>query len=360
MSAAGLLKNIYLFLDVLQKAHSSEAQGWAKQDVINALKWAEYCEKIHTQAITKPYTASLDEQIQTFNRLPWALGDAEITLGYFKDAKVLLQKAMLQNPYLSEDLFDTVIEIACETDGREPILKVLQSITVPKMTVHQLLLLTRKLQSTTETENVDIASRLSLECEAKLLHRHFEHLCKMGTKSDRLKSYLVQQLEAIAAVNSGMVIILMSLLEDNGHTFHSSIMIDWLEDQFRSGEETRHSFRTCSRDLLCSVAAKYATFADVYVQWLVEWGGDMTISYTPNQRPGYIYSPRSEHFSSFNDLAKHFQKLVNGPTTCRKAVIDLVLSKSKESEVSVWYELRRYLIRNVSTTCVWKLVVEKS
>ncbi|XP_064638089.1 uncharacterized protein LOC135494176 isoform X2 [Lineus longissimus] len=329
MSAAGLLKNIYLFLDVLQKAHSSEAQGWAKQDVINALKWAEYCEKIHTQAITKPYTASLDEQIQTFNRLPWALGDAEITLGYFKDAKVLLQK-------------------------------VLQSITVPKMTVHQLLLLTRKLQSTTETENVDIASRLSLECEAKLLHRHFEHLCKMGTKSDRLKSYLVQQLEAIAAVNSGMVIILMSLLEDNGHTFHSSIMIDWLEDQFRSGEETRHSFRTCSRDLLCSVAAKYATFADVYVQWLVEWGGDMTISYTPNQRPGYIYSPRSEHFSSFNDLAKHFQKLVNGPTTCRKAVIDLVLSKSKESEVSVWYELRRYLIRNVSTTCVWKLVVEKS
>jgi hypothetical protein len=40
-------------------------------------------------------------------------------------------------------------------------------------------------------------------------------------------------------------------------------------------------------------------------------------------------------------------KLLKGPETCRKAVIDLVLSKSQESEVSVWYELRRYLVKNI-------------
>ncbi|CAH1777892.1 unnamed protein product [Owenia fusiformis] len=359
MSLQSILKNIYSFIEVLQSCRSDAVKGWDEQALSNAFKWAKYCEQISSQALGKHYEASLDNQIRKMRQIPLALGEVEPNLQLCSNACPVLRQALLQNPYLPDSLFATILTTYYpeSPDTLDSILEECYTISAPKSGLQ--LALCDKESMTSHSVAIATNDKTDIPQEAIvtqgiILAQHLSRVCRESSRRERTEKYTREKLDEIYAAPEGMIIILEALIASDDpeevsasqHSSSSRLILNWLLQKCDPG--IGNKVWQCNPKMLSEVARRYHTFYQVYVAHLDLWGNNMVPVYGGHFTDGFTWriksSPDSSH--NFEGFFTHIEHMVKSSDNVKEHFIKHIEDEAKQSEVNAWRTVQKYRQRD--------------
>ncbi|XP_014674032.1 PREDICTED: uncharacterized protein LOC106814250 isoform X2 [Priapulus caudatus] len=112
MSLKDVLKNIFSFVDILQRSRTDAVVSWDSQAIDDAFCWAKYCEQIYNKAKDRSYYAELDRHVQGLVKVPVVFGTEKIGLEMLQKSVNLLSQSLLENQKLHDDQIHQVLRLA--------------------------------------------------------------------------------------------------------------------------------------------------------------------------------------------------------------------------------------------------------
>nr|XP_054754193.1 uncharacterized protein LOC129260190 [Lytechinus pictus] len=221
-----VMRNAKTFLGLVQTAKTDAAAHWNQEAFQRAMKWAEYFEGVYKKLETKVDVATkFSRGLEIISSQAGACpGPSPVTFADLKHSRRMLLKILLQNPYLSGEIYSLVldsytglpstpdrlggsemliqdaVECAHAKARRESLLRIkaLTSQAVARM---------NKRSCTGDVVNCDSVTDVGIQTDACVLHQHLlRHLSKNPSLQSTL-DYLHDKLEEIAQKPDGMEII---------------------------------------------------------------------------------------------------------------------------------------------------------
>ncbi|XP_072171129.1 uncharacterized protein [Diadema setosum] len=257
-----VMKNAQIFLDLIQAAKTQTAQKWNRQALQRAIQWAEYFETVHKKLSTKPAAVTqFSKGLCIIHAQPRAApGPNPTTFEQLSQSRRLLLKILLQNPFISSELYSLVLDqynhlppLPDGTTGMD-MLNEDASECAHTIAVKETLLKMKELTSET-VERVKTGSSNLRECsvptesfydmemkvDATIFHEHFHHHLSQTCSFESTKEYLSDKLHEVAANPSGLEVIShSSLCGNSGKTDERTDMTSRGDDQKKMTTSCKH------------------------------------------------------------------------------------------------------------------------
>lgn len=213
MSVEVILKNVYTFLDILQKILNENIHKWDKNTISNVVGWAQYCTEMYSQAQDKSYKDKLDQQIRELGKLPWLLGSISINLDLMAQAEDLIKESLIQNCTLSREAFECVLNLYSleSNEGKQQCVKACSVLNSNRSILDIIRLLQASLIN---DRDEDTMRHLSVITQAELMFAGIQHLLEKArsNKIDRTRDFLRKKISEFA-LKPGAMAVLVAVLK---------------------------------------------------------------------------------------------------------------------------------------------------
>ncbi|XP_011673799.2 uncharacterized protein LOC105442869 [Strongylocentrotus purpuratus] len=221
-----VMRNAKTFLGLVQTAKTDAAGHWNREAFQRAMQWAEYFEGVYKKLETKAEVVTkFSRGLEIISSQPGACsGPSPVTFADLKHSRRMLLKILLQNPYLSGELYSLVLDnynsLSSSPEGltgtdmlnqdatecshakaqRETLLgiKAFTSQAVERM---------EKRGHTDHTLDSKDMIDVEIQTDACILHQHLLHHLSKNPSSQSTLDYLHDKLEEIAQKPHGLEII---------------------------------------------------------------------------------------------------------------------------------------------------------
>ncbi|KAK2170550.1 hypothetical protein LSH36_2g08003 [Paralvinella palmiformis] len=217
MSVEVILKNVYTFLDLLQKTTLEDLHNWNREMIYNTVRWARYCTQVYHQAQSRSYKHDLDKQIQELGKLPWRVGSVNINLELLAHAEDLMMESLLQNPTLSDECFEYVISLYKLDSGevKQHLIEVCHRLNYNRSVLDVIRLLRSSLDD--KQDQSSSTRSLSVAAQAELTFTYIKHLLEnvARDKLNRTKAFLRRVISQFAVKPGAMPVLVATLKSTN-------------------------------------------------------------------------------------------------------------------------------------------------
>ncbi|XP_060062655.1 uncharacterized protein LOC132543197 [Ylistrum balloti] len=116
MSVDTLMKNVYTFADIVHQAGGDSITRWNDKSIHNAFNWANYCQRVYSETVGRPYRAELDRCIKALSLYVPSPCCLDLNLDALQHANILLLQTLVENPLLPCRLLQGVVDfcVKCE------------------------------------------------------------------------------------------------------------------------------------------------------------------------------------------------------------------------------------------------------
>ncbi|XP_041453367.1 uncharacterized protein LOC121406382 [Lytechinus variegatus] len=220
-----VMRNVKTFLGLVQTAKTDAAAHWNQEAFQRAMKWAEYFEGVYKKLETKvDVVTKFNRGLEIISSQAGACpGPSPVTFADLKHSKRMLLKILLQNPYLSGEIYSLVLDsytVLPTPDGLGGSEMLLQdavecahakarreSLLRIKALTSQALARMNERSYTGDVVNFDSATDVGIQTDACVLQQHLLHHLSKNPSSQSTLDYLHDKLEEMAQKPNGMEII---------------------------------------------------------------------------------------------------------------------------------------------------------
>lgn len=218
-----VMRNAKIFLGLIQSAKTEVAASWKTEAFQRAVQWAEYFEGVHRKLESKPAVViKFNRGLGIISSQPGASpGPSPVTFDDLKQSRRMLLKILLQNPYISSELFSRVLDtynnLPSLSDGSTGKDMLNQDATecahikAVRETLLKLKALTSKaVERTTQKSKSDHPFHtsnipdLDRQMDAVVLHQHILHHLTYNPQSQSTCDYLHDKLHQAAKKPHGI------------------------------------------------------------------------------------------------------------------------------------------------------------
>ncbi|XP_064609064.1 uncharacterized protein LOC135473158 [Liolophura sinensis] len=320
MSISAIMKNVLSFGEILSQSCGKEAENWGSQALQNAVKWAAYCEQVCKQAEEKGCYLALDKQVRLLGIYLKPATCMELSGEVLKVATQILRRNLLQNPYITDQLFEEVMELySLEDTSLSSLITECSGIACCKAMARTADLISTIIQHTPETHQ----GRSLAVCQGEQLLQHLVQQLKIHSDhGNRFVEYVSGLCKQLASLANGWDVILSMVLSDQWDSVGES---DRVKQQVTSWiiSSNSRALLNANTSLLSQVSGMSDTFFQHYLELLVTWGGEMRLEYgQPGVHPLYTWRPhpnKAASTQSFVCLTSHWSQLLSSPTLGKSA-----------------------------------------
>nr|XP_019926171.2 uncharacterized protein LOC105336256 isoform X1 [Crassostrea gigas] len=345
MTAEILMKNVYTFANILSQAGSDIVAKWNHISLNNAFNWADYCIKVFQQIENKPYRGEIEKHMTAMTLHLHPPSCLKLRVEDLGKARVILERTLLQNPYLPEKLSRTIIEQKQKSKGNNLELAECQEIVNEVTRVSMLM-------KTLQTDE-DLYRQTQLISEATALLSTVISLSSCSSKSQRFECYVYNLLSRLAKKVGKLDIILKMLcVLPSGTTYTDSqlqdlhnIIVRWLSEPQNS------RFLVTSCKVLIQEACRYHTdLCQSYLDHIVSWAERLEPSYNEDDTNFYSWryrctesSEKGKDHRTFEKLCEHLENLLNVNKQCQLTLKHTLQSLKEKSYFNVYSDILKRL-----------------
>ncbi|XP_067128580.1 uncharacterized protein [Centruroides vittatus] len=326
MATEVIFENVrYFFEKILRNATFDN--DWDKESIKNAIHWAQYCEKLYHQTQAKSFSKKLNTFMVKLNSKTILLA---LNFKSLRDATRILYMALLQNPFLSRELVNFLLQ---ENQMDETFAKDLCHIVQLKsefLALEEWVKLKPNLNGTVAElyleclRNKFLATEDKFEKE-KLTHSFFNFL--MTSENELLHLVEMWMLPPsnceMEEIRKLFLKILLKKISPKEPTYDANATVKvW----------------NLSPAILSGLSSSCIPFLEIYCDHLVFCAQKLELQYIENDFQ-WLSREGGRGCLNYSDIVTHFKTLWNSQGEVREYVSRLLLQLSAGSVCSIWEDI---------------------